>query len=162
MAVGGKLLHAVGPCIAVFGRKDYQQLLVVRRTVRDLFMPVEVVGHPTVREPDGLAMSSRNAYLSTEERNPSAGASPAGSTPLSVPSLGGERGARTLERLARDPIEQAATSVDYVEVRDADDLSEIPVATADRTALAVACRVGGTRLIDNLVLGEDEPPLSPR
>jgi pantoate--beta-alanine ligase len=158
--VVAKLLHAVGPSVAVFGRKDYQQLLVVRRMVRDLFLPVEVVGHPTVREPDGLAMSSRNAYLSADERSRALAIS-RGLDAASWAFARGERTARTLEAIARAPIEEAAASVEYVELRDADDLSEVPGDAGDRAVLVVACRVGKTRLIDNVVLGEDPHPLSP-
>jgi pantoate--beta-alanine ligase len=158
--VVAKLFHAVGPSVAVFGRKDYQQLLVVRRMARDLFIPVEVIGHATVREPDGLAMSSRNAYLSTEERSRALAIS-RGLDAASLAFARGERGARTLEGIARAPIAEAATSIDYVELRDVDDLAELPGDAADRAVLVVACRVGKTRLIDNLVLGEDPHPLSP-
>jgi pantoate--beta-alanine ligase len=158
--VVAKLLNAVGPCAAVFGRKDYQQLLVVRRMVRDLFLPIEVVGHPTVREADGLAMSSRNAYLSAEERARALAIS-RGLDAASRAFVRGERAARTLERFARGPIEEAASSVEYVELRDPDDLGEIPGDAGARAALVVACRVGKTRLIDNIVLGEDPHPLPP-
>jgi pantoate--beta-alanine ligase len=153
-----KLFAVVGPCVAMFGRKDYQQLLVVRRVARDLFFPVEVVGHPTVRERDGLAMSSRNAYLSADERVRA----------LSIANgLGraarcfqaGERSARELERLVRESIEPHATSVDYVEVRDADSLAAIAGEVGARSVLVAACRIGSTRLIDNIVLGEDPSPL---
>jgi pantoate--beta-alanine ligase len=157
--VVAKLFHAVGPCVAVFGRKDYQQLLVVRRMARDLFVPVEVVGHATVREPDGLAMSSRNAYLSADERAHALAIS-RGLDAASRAFARGERGARALEGIARATIEAVATSIDYVELRDADDLAEIPGNAGDRAVLVVACRVGKTRLIDNVVLGEDPHPLS--
>jgi pantoate--beta-alanine ligase len=162
VTVVAKLFGAVGPCVAVFGRKDYQQLLVVRRMVRDLCMPVEVVGHPIVRDPDGLAMSSRNAYLSVDERA-RALAIVGGLDAAARRFARGERGARALELVAREPIERAASSIDYVELRDADTLAPIDGdlgAPPVRAVLAVACRVGATRLIDNVVLGEDEAPLA--
>jgi pantoate--beta-alanine ligase len=155
--VVAKLFAAIGPCVAVFGRKDYQQLLVVRRMARDLLLPVEIVGHPIVREADGLALSSRNAYLSAAERARALGIV-RGLDAAALLFEGGERDPRALERVARASIEPAATSIDYVEARDADTLA--PLSTvAGRAVLAVACRVGTTRLIDNVVLGEDPPPL---
>lgn len=155
--VVAKLFATAGPCVAVFGRKDYQQLLVVRRMARDLLLPVEVVGHPIVREPDGLAMSSRNAYLSVDERA-RALALVQGLDFAARRFAAGERDARVLEHVARASVEAVATSIDYVEARDADTLA--PVAAVEgRAVLAVACRIGTTRLIDNVVLGEDRPPL---
>jgi pantoate--beta-alanine ligase len=156
--VVAKLFGIVGPCVAIFGRKDYQQLLIVRRMAHDLFLPVEIVGHPIVREADGLAMSSRNVYLSPEERR-RALAIVNGLDDAARAFSRGERSARALERSARAPIELAAASIDYVEARDADTLAPIEREVAARAVLAVACRVGATRLIDNVVLGEDPPPL---
>jgi pantoate--beta-alanine ligase len=158
--VVAKLFGIVGPSAAVFGKKDYQQLLVIRRVVRDLFFPVEIVAVPTVREPDGVAMSSRNAYLSPPERA-SASALVRGLDAAARAFAAGERGARELERLAREPVEKVASSVDYVEVRDADNLAFLEKDAGSRAVLAVACRIGPTRLIDNVVLGEDPPPLEP-
>jgi pantoate--beta-alanine ligase len=155
--VVAKLFAAVGPCVAVFGRKDYQQLLVVRRMARDLLVPVEIVGHPIVREPDGLALSSRNAYLSTDDRA-RALAIVRGLDTAARRFAAGERDARELERVARAPIEAVATSIDYVEARDADTLAPL-TAVDPRAVLAVACRMGTTRLIDNVVLGEEPAPL---
>jgi pantoate--beta-alanine ligase len=154
-----KLFAVVGPCVAVFGRKDYQQLLVVRRLVRDLLLPVEVIGHPIVRERDGLAMSSRNAYLSTDERA-RALSIVRGLDAASRAFARGERGRAPLERMVRASIEPAATSIDYVEARDPDGLDAPGEALGERAALLVACRVGTTRLIDNVVLGEDPAPLA--
>jgi pantoate--beta-alanine ligase len=153
-----KLLGAVGPCVAVFGRKDYQQLLVVRRVAADLLLPVEIVGHAIVREPDGLAMSSRNAYLSADERG-RALAIVRGLDAAARRFGAGDRDPRALERIVRASLEPAATSIDYVEARDADTLAAFDGPIAGRAVLAVACRVGTTRLIDNVVLGEDAPPL---
>jgi len=154
-----KLFALVGPCDAVFGRKDYQQLLVIRRMVTDLLMPVTVVDHPTMREVDGLAMSSRNAYLSADERA-RALSLVQGLDAAARRFAGGERGARELERAAREPVERAGARIEYVELRDADTLAEIPENAGDRAVLAIACRMGATRLIDNVVLGQDPPPLS--
>jgi pantoate--beta-alanine ligase len=156
--VVAKLLALAGPCVAMFGRKDYQQLLVVRRMVRDLFLPVEVVGHPIVREPDGMAMSSRNAYLSPGERARALSIA-AGLSAAARHFTAGERRARELERFAREPVQVARGSIDYVEVRDADRLAPIAGEVVDRAVLLVACRIGSTRLIDNLILGEDTPPI---
>jgi pantoate--beta-alanine ligase len=157
--VVAKLFGIVGPCLAVFGRKDYQQLLVVRRLVRDLFLSIEVIGHPIVREPDGLAMSSRNAFLSGAERA-RALAIVRGLNEAALQFAKGERDARKLERAARKPLEEAASSIDYVEVRDSETLAPVIRVSAERALLAVACRVGATRLIDNVVLGEEPAPLS--
>ncbi|HLK40963.1 MAG TPA: pantoate--beta-alanine ligase [Polyangiaceae bacterium] len=155
-----KLFAIVGPSVAVFGRKDYQQWLVIRALTRDLFLPVEIVGHPIVRDPDGLAMSSRNAYLSPEERA-RALSLVRGLDLASRRFAAGERRARELERAARDTLAPAATSIDYVEVRDADTLAPIDAVVGERAVLAMACRVGSTRLIDNAVLGEEAFVLPP-
>jgi pantoate--beta-alanine ligase len=153
-----KLFTLVGPCEAVFGRKDYQQLLVIRRMATDLLMPVTVVDHPTVREADGLAMSSRNTYLSPDERA-RALSLVQGLDAAARRFAGGERRARELERAAREPVERAGARIEYVELRDADTLADIPENAGDRAVLAIACRMGTTRLIDNVVLGQDPPPL---
>jgi pantoate--beta-alanine ligase len=160
--VVAKLFAIIGPCAAVFGRKDYQQLLVVRTMVRDLLLPVDVIGHPIVRDEDGLALSSRNAYLSPEERR-RALSIVRGLDVATRLFADGERRACALERAVRTPIdgqdETVPATVDYVEVRDADTLAPLGERVASRALLAVACRVGSTRLIDNVVLGEDPPPL---
>jgi pantoate--beta-alanine ligase len=153
-----KLFGLVGPSVAVFGKKDYQQLQIIRRVARDLFLPVEIVPVLTVREPDGLAMSSRNAYLSADERT-RARALAAGLDAAVRAFEAGERAARELENSARAPVERAATSVEYVEIRDADSLASIDDRVGAQAVLAIACRVGSTRLIDNVVLGEDPSPL---
>jgi pantoate--beta-alanine ligase len=157
--VVAKLFALVGPCVAVFGKKDYQQLAVIRRMVKDLFFPVEVVGHPIVREPDGLAMSSRNVYLSAEERARALALS-RGLRAAARAFEEGERRAGELRRLALREIEPAASSVDYVTVADPEAIVPLPDESAvpERVLLAVACRVGQTRLIDNVVLGEDPAP----
>ena len=155
-----KLFAIVGPSVAVFGRKDYQQWLVIRALTRDLFLPVEIVGHPIVRDPDGLAMSSRNAYLSPDERA-RALSLVRGLDLASRRFAAGERRARELERVARETLAPAATSIDYVEVRDADTLAPIDATVGERAVLALACRIGSTRLIDNTVLGEEGSVLPP-
>ncbi|MBX3206123.1 MAG: pantoate--beta-alanine ligase [Labilithrix sp.] len=157
--VVAKLFAIVGPSVAVFGKKDFQQLAVIRRMAKDLFFPVEVVGHPIVREPDGLAMSSRNAYLSPEERERALGLS-RGLAAAARAFAGGERRAGALRAFARSAVEPVATSIDYVTVADPDAIAPLgdDETTPERVLVAVACRVGATRLIDNVVLGEDPPP----
>jgi pantoate--beta-alanine ligase len=156
--VVAKLFSIVGECTAFFGRKDYQQLLVVRRMVEDLFCPVRVVAHPIVRDADGLAMSSRNVYLSPEERA-RALSIVRGLDAAARSFAGGERRAEALSGEALRSIEPAVTSIDYVEVRDSETLAPVGGLVGTKAVLLVACRVGATRLIDNLVLGEDSPPL---
>lgn len=152
-----KLLALAGPCVAVFGRKDYQQWRTLATMVRDLDLPVEVVGAPIVREPDGLARSSRNVYLAAAERARALGL---------VEGLraawdafdAGEREAGRLLALARAPIEARFDRVDYVALADPDDLSPLPPTVGSRAVLAGAAHLGTTRLIDNVVLGEDPRP----
>jgi pantoate--beta-alanine ligase len=157
-----KLFALAGPCLAVFGRKDYQQLQVIKRLVRDLFLPVEIVGARTIREPDGLAMSSRNAYLSPTERQ-QAVAIPRGlSAAIRAFSRNeGERGAGALRAIVRSHVEPIATSIDYIDVADPDSLRVIPDGerTGERALVAVAIRTPSARLIDNVVLGEDPAPI---
>ena len=151
--VVAKLFGLVGPCVAVFGKKDYQQLAVLRRMTADLFLPVEIVGHPLVREADGLAMSSRNAYLSAADRARALGLVK-GLRAGYMLFEKGERRAAILESAVRAEVQKGADTLDYVSVVDADSLQPLET-TGERALIAVACRVGGTRLIDNVVLGED-------
>jgi pantoate--beta-alanine ligase len=157
-----KLFGIAGPCTAVFGKKDYQQLAILRRVAKDLFLPVEVIGHPIVREKDGLALSSRNAYLSAEERQRALALS-RGLSAAAHAFAAGERRADTLRQLAHSEVERAATSIDYVTIADADALTpfEDGADVGARAVLAIACRIGTTRLIDNLVLGEDPAIVPP-
>src|SRR5689334_2086686 len=143
-----KLFHITLPHLAVFGEKDYQQLAIIRRMVRDLDFAIEIASVPIVREPDGLAMSSRNAYLSSAQRR-SAMSLSAGLAAAEAAFARGERGADALIAAARGPIEAAPeTRIDYVELHDAQELARL--ARVDRPAvLALAVFVGTTRLIDN-------------
>ncbi len=154
-----KLFALAGPCVAVFGKKDYQQLAILRRVVKDLFLPVEVVGHPIVREPDGLAMSSRNAYLSPPDRQRALALS-RGLAEAWRLFASGERGAAVLRSATRREVEGGADSIDYVDVTEADTLTpfEGDARVGERALVAIACRIGATRLIDNVVLGEDPLP----
>lgn len=151
-----KLFALVGACAAIFGKKDYQQLAVLRRVARDLFLPIEVVGHAIVREPSGLAMSSRNAYLTDKERARALALS-RGLRAASAAFIAGERDAARLAGLVRAQVEPAADSIDYVTAADAETLAPLEGAVGARALLAIACRVGSTRLLDNFVLGEDSP-----
>lgn len=149
-----KLFNIVRPDVALFGRKDYQQLAVIRRMTSDLNIPVEIVGMPIVREADGLAMSSRNAYLSPPERQSALCLSRAGMRAREL-FAAGERSVAVLAGETRAVIEQeAAAAVDYVEFRDGATLNGVEVADG-RTLLALAVKIGQTRLIDNTVLGEE-------
>lgn len=154
-----KLFSIVGPCAAFFGRKDYQQLQVITRMTKDLFFPVEIVPVRTVREEDGLALSSRNRYLDEEQRSRALTIVRGLSTSWKA-FQSGERNARTLESACRELVAGAADTIDYVTVADADTVVPLAETTGERALLAVAARFGGARLIDNVVLGEEPDPLS--
>jgi pantoate--beta-alanine ligase len=147
-----KLFNIVRPHVAIFGEKDFQQLAVIRRMVTDLNMHVEVVGLPTVRESDGLAMSSRNKYLSPDERQRALALS-RGLRAARALYDGGERRPDALLGAAREPVTAAATRVDYVEVRDAATLSPVVDRVESAVVIAMAAFIGKTRLIDNIRLG---------
>jgi len=150
--VVAKLLNIVQPDVAVFGEKDYQQSLVIRRMVRDLNFPVEIVVAPTVREGDGLALSSRNTYLAPEERRAATVLYRALNHARELVAQG-ERDPRSLERaitelFAGEPLARA----DYVAVVDADDLTPLADLRGRKVLVALAVFVGQTRLIDNTIL----------
>jgi pantoate--beta-alanine ligase len=143
-----KLLLQAQPEFAVFGEKDYQQLLVVRRFVRDLDIPVEVVGLPTVREPDGLALSSRNAYLSADERARAPELQRA-LADAAAALVGGAAPAAATDAARQRLAAAGFQPIDYVELRDAATLA--PLARLDRPGrLLAAAWMGKTRLIDNV------------
>jgi pantoate--beta-alanine ligase len=146
--VVAKLLIAAAPDIALFGEKDYQQLLVVRRLVRDLNLPVEILGAPILREPDGLAMSSRNAYLASSERAVAARLNLV--LKQAIARLRDGADAASAEAFAVQALKDAGfDSVDYVALRDAQTLA--PVARLEGPArLLAAAKIGRTRLIDNM------------
>jgi pantoate--beta-alanine ligase len=147
--VVAKLFAIVGPCRAFFGEKDFQQLAVVRRMVLDLSIPVDVVGCPTVREPDGLAMSSRNAYLTSNER----AAAPVVHAALQAGRAAvdaGERDPAKVSALMADLISaQPLAQLDYAEVVDAASL-QVPDRLEGTLRLLAAARFGKARLIDNV------------
>ncbi|MGH8969641.1 MAG: 4-phosphopantoate--beta-alanine ligase, partial [Actinomycetes bacterium] len=149
LTVVAKLLHMTTPDVAYFGQKDAQQLLLIRRMTLDLDFPVEVVAVPTVRDPDGLALSSRNGYLTDADRRTAltlsralaAGAGAAGAGPDAV-----RRAA--LAVLDDEP----GVGVDYLALVDPATLRDVPAAFTGEALLAVAARVGSTRLIDNVLV----------
>jgi pantoate--beta-alanine ligase len=149
--VVSKLFNIVQPDVAVFGEKDFQQLVVIRRMVEDLCFPIAIEGLPTAREPDGLALSSRNRYLSPEER----ARAPALYRILSETGAllrQGRRDYAALEQQAVAELERSGFRPDYVSIRRAADLAA-PTATDNHLVALAAARLGTTRLIDNLLIG---------
>jgi pantoate--beta-alanine ligase len=149
--VVAKLFLAARPHVAVFGQKDYQQLAVIRVLTRDLDFGIEIVGAPTVREEDGLAMSSRNAYLKGEDRT-AARCLSRGLFRAKALFDGGMRDAETLVATARAEIEsEPRAALDYAEGRDPDTLAPLS-GRVDAVTVLVAAKVGPARLIDNITL----------
>ena len=157
-----KLFTLAGPSVGVFGRKDFQQLTILRRMARDMFFPVEVVGAPIVREPDGLAMSSRNAYLDADDRV-RAKALSRGLSAAWEAHASGERHVGALRTLVHDAVAAVTTKIDYVAAADPQTLAtradEVQLGREEKLLLAIAAHVGKTRLLDNVVLGEDPSPI---
>jgi pantoate--beta-alanine ligase len=153
LTVVAKLFHLIQPDCAFFGQKDIQQLTLIRKMVRDLDWPLEIVEVATVREADGLALSSRNAYLSKEDRSRA--------TILSRALLAAHRGfcegewqASVLEQRMRQQLStQPDVAVEYIAIVEPDGLTPVPVVDG-RTIVALAARIGGTRLIDNIRLAQ--------
>ncbi|HEY7964483.1 MAG TPA: pantoate--beta-alanine ligase [Steroidobacteraceae bacterium] len=146
--VVAKLFHIVDPDVAVFGEKDFQQLAVIRRMVAELCMPVEIVGAPTLRDGDGLAMSSRNQYLTAAER----ALAPRIYAALQAAAArlrAGDREFASIERAGFETLEAAGFRPDYFAVRRATDLAA-PAAAARELVVLVAARLGRARLIDNV------------
>ena len=153
LTVVAKLFHLVGPDLACFGRKDVQQAILVRQMARDLDWPIEIVIVPTVREADGLALSSRNAYLSPEDRRTALGLSAALRQAYAA-WLEGERQAESIEtRMRRTLAAFPQAKVEYIAIADPATLAPVSLVEAE-TVVAIAARVGSTRLIDNITLGE--------
>ena len=153
--VVAKLFNIVKPHFAVFGQKDYQQLKVIERMVQDLNMDIEIIGFPTVREQDGLAMSSRNTYLSPDERSRALliSASLAEAERL---FRNGTREAALIQReIERVLKSKEGVDIEYVSLTDPDTLEDVKQ-IKDKVLVAIACHVGKTRLIDNKVLTEEQ------
>ncbi len=149
--VVAKLFNIVGPDVAIFGQKDFQQVAVIRRMVRDLNFPIEIVRAPIVRDADGLAKSSRNAYLSPEDRTSALSLSRALAAARAAVASG-ERSAATLEAAARAETTAAGWVPDYVNVVDSETLMPLQEVLPGASAMLIACRKGNLRLIDNTLL----------
>lgn len=146
--VVAKLFNLVAPDVAVFGEKDFQQLMVIRRMVVDLCMPIEIIGAPTVRETDGLAKSSRNRYLSAQDR----AAAPAIFKALTATIdrlKAGDRNFGAMERIGAESLATAGFKLDYFAVRDAANL-QAPTQETREFVVLTAARIGKARLIDNM------------
>jgi len=144
-----KLFNTVGPDVAYFGQKDAQQVAVIRRMVRDLDIPVRIQVLPTVREPDGLAMSSRNAYLDPRDRERATALSRA--LHVAEATARAEGLAAGIEA-ARAELRAAGVEPEYLEARDAENLNPVAELTGRPVLVAVAAQVGGARLIDNVLI----------
>jgi pantoate--beta-alanine ligase len=149
--VVAKLFNSVQPDVAYFGRKDAQQAVVIERMTRDLDFPIEIAVLPTVREDDGLALSSRNAYLTEEQREQAAAISRALRAAEDA-ARNGETSTGALVEAARNELRNSGIEPEYVEARAAEDLSPIAELNGRPVLLAVAARVGRARLIDNVVI----------
>jgi pantoate--beta-alanine ligase len=146
-----KLFHMINPHFALFGEKDFQQLTIIRRMVKDLNFPVEIVGVPTVREPDGLAMSSRNAYLRPEQRPAALSLSRSLRKAQALVAAGETRVAKIVETAAARIHAFPDTAIDYIVIVDLETLEDVNL--IDRPVrMAMAVKVGATRLIDNMPL----------
>lgn len=149
--VVSKLFNIVKPHVAIFGEKDFQQLMSIRRMVTDLNMDIEILGHPTVREADGLAMSSRNAYLTSEQRLKALRLSRSLKEAQNLIDKGENRSDTILSRVREVLAEDGDVSIDYAELRNPHNFEEVPEITGS-TLLALAVFVGVARLIDNCIL----------
>jgi len=151
--VVAKLLNIVKPNLAVFGQKDYQQMRVIQRMVKDLNMDIEIIPHPTLREKDGLAMSSRNTYLSSTERERALLIYRAIKKVEEI-FKEGQRGAPVLKEEAKRVLSSKnGIDIEYISICNTDTLEEVDQ-IKDKALLAIACRIGRTRLIDNTILME--------
>ena len=149
LTVVAKLLHLTGPEVAYFGQKDAQQLLLIRRMVQDLDFPVEVIAVPTVRDAEGLALSSRNGYLTEADRS----AALALSRSLAAGVAAAGQGPDAVRRAALEVLDaHPDVGLDYLALVDPGDLSDVPADFAGAALLAVAAKIGTTRLIDNAVV----------
>lgn len=146
-----KLFNMVQPQVAVFGEKDFQQLQVIRLMTQDLSLPVDIIGVPTAREPSGLAMSSRNGYLSEAQKQQAASIY---RTLQQLTQKLQQGSPQDAQRWAVEELSRTGFEVDYVEIRNADSLQPATAADAKWVAL-VAAKLGSTRLIDNLVIAND-------
>jgi pantoate--beta-alanine ligase len=146
--VVSKLLIACMPDVAIFGEKDYQQLLVIRRMAADLGLPMTIAGHPTVRDADGLALSSRNRYLSADERR----VAPTLNKALADAAAAISAGTPVDQALAaaRTALQAAGFAVDYIELRNAETLAPVADVGSEPLRLLAAARLGKTRLVDNI------------
>jgi pantoate--beta-alanine ligase len=148
-----KLFNIVRPHIAIFGEKDFQQLVVIRRMAEDLNMGVEIIGMSIVRERDGLAMSSRNQYLTPDKRKAALSLNHSLQKAFQL-FRSGERNPRRIMDAVKRVIEvEGEVTIDYVEVRDVRTLEEIEI-IEDQAIIALAAKVGKVRLIDNVILRE--------
>ncbi|MEJ2504542.1 MAG: pantoate--beta-alanine ligase [Gemmatimonadota bacterium] len=154
LTVVARLFNMVQPDAAVFGQKDFQQATLIRRMVRELHFPVRIRVEPIVREPDGLALSSRNAYLSERERERATGISRGLFAAVGAYDEG-ETDPDRLKARVRGTMRDADVEPEYIELVDPIDLDEVSEAV-DGSVLAVAARVGETRLIDNVILGPQQ------
>lgn len=146
-----KLFNILPADAAFFGEKDYQQLIIIRRMARDLDFPIEIVGCPTVREADGLAMSSRNVYLSKSERLQARSLSASLFAARDSVNTGGRDSQRIAERIRKTILQAGPAEIDYIAVVDPDDLHPIPHVEAN-ARICLAVRIGSTRLIDNVLV----------
>jgi pantoate--beta-alanine ligase len=151
--VVAKLFNAVGPDVAYFGQKDAQQVAAIRQMVRDLEFPLRIEALPIVREPDGLAMSSRNAYLGTADRERATALSRA----LAAVEAAAERPLAEALQAGRRELAAAGVEPEYLEARDPDDLTEVAEWDGRPVLIAVAATVGGARLIDNSTVWPGRP-----
>lgn len=149
--VVAKLFNIVRPHLAIFGCKDYQQLQIIRRLARDFNFEVEIIGHPTVREADGLAMSSRNAYLDSDERKAALCLYRSLRRAEEMVRHGERQAAAIVDAARAEITREALARIEYVSLRDPENLQEIDL-VQDAALLALAVRIGKARLIDNIIL----------
>lgn len=146
-----KLFNIFEPDVAVFGEKDFQQLMVIRRMVKDLFLPIQIVGAPLVREADGLALSSRNSYLSADDRKKALGLSKA-LLAVKAAACSGEKSVAALQKIGGDVLAAHGLIEDYLEVVDAETLSPLTTLGNAPARALTAAYCGKVRLIDNMAL----------
>jgi len=151
MTVVTKLFHMVAPQIAVFGEKDFQQLAIIRRMVTDLNFDIQIISHPTVRESDGLAMSSRNSKLSSEQRKSALSLNQALKNSQKLLHEGEIRSDRLIQEATDLILSFPGTAVDYIHICDPDSLENVKTVTQP-AVMALAIKVGPVRLIDNMIL----------